>query len=164
MYNLIPNSILMRAALFLILSTFTVVQAQADSKYRNVRYGFSFPEAKGMKSDRLPDNGDGIKLKNGKGFSITAYGSNNVLTATLMDEANSHSSTMDKVTYRAKGKNWYVVSGLKGSQVIYIKGFVGVGSTNTLMLEYPKKDEKAYDLLVTKLSRGFRPGDLDNAH
>lgn len=164
MYKLRPNSMPMRAALCLFLSTFTVVHAQADSTYRNVRYGFSFPEAKGMKSDRLPDNGDGIKLKNGKGFSITAYGSNNVLTATLMDEENSHSSTMDKVTYRAKGKNWYVVSGLKGSQVIYIKGFVGVGSINTLLLEYPKKDEKAYDLLVTKLSSGFRPGDLDKAH
>lgn len=164
MYNLLPNSMLMRVALCLVLSTFTVVQAQADSRYRNVRYGFSFPEAKGMKSDRLPDNGDGIKLKNGKGFSITAYGSNNVLTTTLLDEVNSQSKTMDKVTYRAKGKNWYVLSGQKGSEVIYIKGFVGVGSINTMILEYPKKDEKAYDLLVTQLSRGFRPGDLHTAH
>ncbi|MFM2160268.1 MAG: hypothetical protein RLY39_799, partial [Actinomycetota bacterium] len=44
MYKLLPNSTQIRAALCLVLSTFTVVHAQADSTYRNVRYGFSFPK------------------------------------------------------------------------------------------------------------------------
>jgi hypothetical protein len=151
-------------ACFVLLTQSKIVNAQSDSKYRNVRYGFSFSIVKGLKSERSPDNGDGIRLKNGKGFSISAYGSNNVLTATLLDEVKSQSRTLDKVTYRAKGKNWYVLSGLKGSKVVYIKGFVGDGSINTMLLEYPKNDERAYDALVTQLSRGFRPGNLRTAH
>ncbi|HPR90415.1 MAG TPA: hypothetical protein PLD93_03160, partial [Synergistaceae bacterium] len=66
----------------------------------------------------------------------------------------------DTVTYRAKGKNWFVLSGYRGSDIVYLKLWVGPDAVNGLEMAYPSALKKEYDAVVTNIVRSFRPGDL----
>jgi hypothetical protein len=95
---------------------------------------------------------------------MTASGINNVLEDTLQTEMRSQSEGFDKITYRAKGENWFVLSGSKGAHILYLKTFIGTGSINHLSLEYPARLKAKYDEIVAKVARSFKPGSLEVAH
>ena len=72
----------------------------------------------------------------------------------------SRNADFDTVTYSAKGKNWFVLSGYRGSDIVYLKLWVGSGAVNGLEMAYPSALKKEYDAVVTNIVRSFRPGDL----
>jgi hypothetical protein len=137
---------------------------QGYNKYCNARYGFCIDYPSHFKMEPAPDNDDGRKLLDGKGFLMIASGINNANDDTLTTEMHSQSEDFDKVTYRTKGKNWFVLSGYKGSDILYVKTCVGEGAINHLYIQYPSRRKTEYEHMVTKVSRSFKPGDLRNAH
>lgn len=149
--------------LFLFL-LFSIIQlrAQQYTLYCNGRFGFCFSYPKDMKSDPPPDNGDGICVRDGHGLVITCSGIGNVLFDSVQSEMESTSKRFDKITYKAKGNNWFVLSGYNGKNILYIKTFIGKEQINDLYLEYPKELKDKYDKIVSKVIRSFKPGDLDN--
>ena len=141
--------------------------AAADQKYTrycNPRYGFCVNYPAHLRMEPPPVNGDGRGFNDGQGFSLTASGINNVLDGTLESEMKEMSEEFDKVTYRIKGDNWFILSGFKGADILYIKGYVGKGSRNHLYISYPANRKEAYDKIVSEVSRSFKPGRLDQSH
>ena len=46
----------------------------------------------------------------------------------------------------------------------YVKGFVGVGSENTLYIKYLQSKKEQYQDIVQQLESGFNHGDLNLVH
>ncbi len=91
-------------------------------------------------------------------------GINNVLGDTLPAEMISQESIFDRITYRAKGDNWFVLSGYKGSQILYRKTYLEGEAINHLSVQYPLKYAEKYADIVKQISLSFKPGDLKKAH
>ena len=152
----------------LILIFVSICPLFADSqsyvRYCNDRYGFCVDYPGNLVMEPPPDNGDGRRFHDDTGFLVIASGINNVHDDTLSEEMSSQTKDFDKVTYRAKGKNWFILSGYKGSDILYRKAYVGRGAMNHLYIKYPSQYAKAYGETVTKISRSFKPGDLSDVH
>ena len=95
---------------------------------------------------------------------MTVSGINNVSADTLESEMLLQGGSLDEITYRKKGKNWFVLSGFKGDDVLYLKTFIGSGSINHPYVRYPSGDKTLYDGIVVKISHSFKPGDINAAH
>jgi len=150
-------------AIWLLLFSSHAV-GQSFSTYRNERYGFSVMYPSDFKMDPPPENGDGRRFFKDNGCSIIASGINNIGEESVASGMRSGESNFDKITYRSKGKNWFVLSGYKGSDVLYIKSYVGVGASNDLWIRYPQTLAKEYSAITIKVSESFKPGDLKEVH
>ena len=111
-----------------------------------------------------PANDDGRQFDNGNGFYVTVSGINNVSNDTLKSEMRSAGDRFDRVTYRAKGKNWFVLSGYKDDKIIYLKTFIGRGSVNHLDIEYSVHLKAAYNMVAGNIARSFNSGQLGVSH
>ena len=62
-----------------------------------------------------------------------------------------------RVTYRFRGANFYVVSGLRGGTVYYhnVMHDLRADTFATLLLEYPRTLKPRYDPVATRVSRSF---------
>lgn len=131
---------------------------QAYTKYCNSRFGFcvSYPVNFGMSP--APDNNDGREFYDREGFSMTASGMYNVLENSLKDEMKSQEEDFDTVTYHKVKDNWYVLSGYKDNNILYIKTYMGKETIYHLYIRYPAKLKKDYNKIVSKASRSFKPG------
>lgn len=138
--------------------------AQTYARYCNERYGFCIDYPESLQKDPPPVNGDGRGFHDRHGFSMTVSGSNNSLEESLTSEMESQAGDFDRITYRTQKKNWFVLSGYRGAEILYRKTYVGEGSLNHLYIEYPAQKRKEYDAVVTRISSSFEPGDLETAH
>jgi len=145
-------------------STAAPLNAEVYARYCNDRYGFCVSYPSHFLTEPPPDNNDGRSFHDRNGMVVTASGINNVLMDTLQTEIHSCTEDFDTVTYQAKGKNWFVLSGVKGANILYVKTFVGVGSINHLYIEYPARLKTKYDAMVAEIARSFTPGRLKVAH
>jgi hypothetical protein len=159
----ILNPLIIGIALLSLIRYVVPLSAQEYARYCNDRYDFcvSYPSHFGMESP--PTNNDGRRFYDRNGLVMTASGSNNALADTLQTEMHSQGGHFDKITYRAKGENWFVISGHKGANLLYLKTFVGTGSINHLNIEYPARLKTKYDEIVAKVARSFKPGRLEVA-
>jgi hypothetical protein len=137
---------------------------EAFDRYVNVRYGFSISYPSNMKADLPPENGDGLRFSNAEGFSIVASGINNIDNESLATEEKSLEGEFDVITYKTMGKSWVVLSGHKGSKILYIKAYVGRASINHLWITYPASVAADASATVSKVSASFKPGDLGELH
>ncbi len=144
-----------------IIGYSTILSAQDYVNYCNKRFGFCLNYPSHLMKESPPANGDGRVFFDSDGLRITVSGINNVLGDTLEIEMRSQSQDLDKVTYKAKGKNWFVLSGYKGKNIIYLKTFLGTGSINHLYIEYPTYLKKKYDDIAAKISSSFKQGNLE---
>jgi hypothetical protein len=138
-----------------------------SEKYCNARFGFCVSHPASLLMDSAPANDDGRRFDNGNGLEVTASGINNSTHDTLASEMRSARDSFDRITYRAKGKNWFVLSGLKKGAtdtIIYLKTFIGRGSENHLEITYPVPLKENYRTVVGNIARSFKPGQLGVAH
>lgn len=138
--------------------------SQEYVSYCNDRYGFCVDYPSHFKMQSPPANNDGRRFYDGLGFTMTVSGINNVLDATLQSEMDSQSKDFDNLTYRVKGKNWYILSGYKDSSILYVKTYIGEGAINHLYLRYPEQQKAKYSRMVEKISGSLKPGDLKENH
>ncbi len=154
-------SLLVAGVLLLVLCTVSSeATEQTENEYCNARFGFCFSYPAYFEMDPPPANDDGRILRDGNGCVVTAWGGYNVLEETLAEAMASRSEDFDTVTYEAKGKNWFVLSGYRGSDIVYLKLWVGRDAVNGVEMTYPSALKKEYDRIVTKIVRSFRPGEL----
>jgi hypothetical protein len=138
--------------------------AQTLNKYCNTRYGFCVNYPSYLSPDIPPQNGDGQKFFIKKGLTMTVSGSNNVLNYSLHQIMTSQKTELDRITYQHQSKNYFILSGYKQNQIIYIKIYIGSGSINSLHLNYPLQLKTKYDRIITKISQSFQPGNLEESH
>jgi hypothetical protein len=160
---------LTRHSVNLLLAVFTLgsatsIGSQVFAQYCNARFGFCADYPRDLIMEPPPENGDGRRFRDTNGFLLVISGINNVLEETVDSELKSDLKSFKKVMYQSKGKNWFVLSGFQGLNVVYLKTFVGKGAINHLTITYPAARKAAYPETVTRISRSFKPGDLSTAH
>jgi len=69
----------------------------------------------------------------------------------------SQESAFDTVTYRAVKKNWFVLSGYTGKDILYIKTYIVNDTIYHLYLRYPRILKKEYNTMVSSIAGSFRP-------
>ncbi len=135
------------------------------AKYTNGRFGFSIDVPTFLIKQRDPDNGSGFTFVSDDGTVVlTVYGSHypivmytNPTIETLYQEGQANADYT--ITYKAQKNNWYVLSGSKGSDVVYEKYFLkSDGSENVFVITYPQYREKEFDPIVTHISKSFKTG------
>lgn len=130
----------------------------------NERYGFCVEHPSALAVDRPPANRDGRRWHDPHGFQMVVSGINNVLDDTVESEMKSQARDIEPIAYRTKGRNWFVLSGRKGSDIVYLKTYVGRGAINQLSITYPATRGAGYAEVAARISRSFTPGDLDAGH
>lgn len=137
--------------------------AIAYATYVNPRFGFSIKYPRKFRRESPPENGDGIGCYDKQGFRMTASGINNVLNDTLASEMAENRRDFGRITYMAKGSNWFAISGISGVKILYRKTFVGKGSINELDISYPAALKDSYNWIVKSIVSSFKPGRLAEA-
>jgi hypothetical protein len=64
------------------------------------------------------------------------------------------------VTYAPKGRNWFVLSGYRGSDIYYEKIMFSCGRNlvSVFAISYPQADRRRYDPIVERMEDEFSPG------
>lgn len=155
---------IMLVAIVAVASLVGLGRAEGVQRYCNPRFGFCVDYPLGLVMEPEPTNGDGRRLHDSKGLVMIVSGINNVTDDSLESEMQSQRNDFDQVSYQAIGKNWFVLSGKKGDDILYRKTYIGAGTMHHLSLEYPFSLKRAYDPIVSRISRSFTPGELDAAH
>jgi len=147
-------------SILLFSSVSQVYAQQAYTKYCNSRYGFcvEYPVNFGM--EPAPTNNDGRVFYDQEGFSMRVYGSYNVLDHSMKAEMKDEEKEFDIVTYRAAKRNWYVLSGYKDDDIVYLKTYMNRNKEifYYLRISYPAKFKTEYNEIVSKVSKSFKPG------
>jgi len=126
-------------------------------KYANTRYGFSIEYPSTFVTKVIPDNNDGIMLASPDGsVELTISGINNVLNETAISSYNELIKNHSNASYKNQQGNWFVVSWMEGDKIVYEKGVVGKGSSNSFVIKYPLTQKKAYDSIVSHLNSTFK--------
>ena len=136
------------------------MKAQAENRYCNERFDFCVSYPADFKKEAEPANGDGQAFYDAQGFSMIVSGMNNVMDYTLRGLLTSQRRDFDRITYQAKGKNWFVLSGYKGNTILYVKFYLNPQTINAFYLQYPKNLQTTYAPLVTQIVKSFTPGAL----
>jgi hypothetical protein len=66
----------------------------------------------------------------------------------------------DELTYRPRGRSWFVLSGYRGNNIYYEKVMFSCAGevVNVLALTYPADQHNVYDRVVEHMEDTFRPG------
>ena len=66
----------------------------------------------------------------------------------------------DEVTYRPRGRSWFVLSGYRGDQIYYEKVMFSCGGqiVNVFAISYPVVERDIFDPVVERMEDSFRPG------
>ncbi len=109
--------------------------------------------------DPPPVNGDGLEFKaaDGSGLWISASYAPSVVTDTFQEYKAwlLEHAELDRLTYKAEGKNWLVLSGTKGRNIVYRKVLEGCGTAHEVQIEYPVERKALYASIVARLSRSL---------
>lgn len=146
----------------------TATNSMDLSTYRNARFGFSVRYPSTWVRGDEPTNGDGCIISPQDGtIEVTVSGSNNTLNETPQ-RAYYRTLNMAKQRgipgFHTISDDWYVVTYTDGTFIYYVKGFVGVGSENTLHIKYLQSKKDQYQDIVQQLENGFNHGNLDAGH
>jgi hypothetical protein len=65
------------------------------------------------------------------------------------------------ITYRAHGRDWFVISGTAGTDGVFYKRHLlshGGEMTEGFVMSYPLRLKQKYDPVVARMAKSFRPG------
>ncbi len=125
-------------------------------QYCNARFGFCVEVDNQWGKEAAPANNDGRSFFDGEGLKVSVWGSYNALNETPREAMSNAQNGLDRVTYETMRDNWFVVSGYKGSDIVYTRVFLHNDTYYTLLITYPKTLQKEYNAIVTRLSKTFR--------
>ncbi len=154
------------------LLLFTVEQASGQSAsswntYQNARFGYEIGYPGDFhKEEPPPENNDGRIFTSSDGkATITVYGSFNALSRTIAgmyrSQLDEYSKEGKTVTYKARGDNWFVLSGFDGDRIFYIKTLRKKADKEnevyaTIIFYYPRASKNTYDAVTERLSKSLR--------
>jgi hypothetical protein len=66
----------------------------------------------------------------------------------------------DELTYRPRGRSWFVLSGYRGDDIYYEKVMFSCGGqvVNVMAVSYPSRERSIYDPAVERMEDTFGPG------
>jgi len=148
---------------FALFAPFPAAQAQeAWTSYRNPRFGTTIDYPARFRPGRPPDNNDGLAFTAPDGATLSVWGSLNVMERDVAGlEAFLREGKQDaRVTYRAAGKNWLVLSGVQADRVFYERHVFSHRNEveNAFQISYPAALAATYDPIVARISKSLRPG------
>ncbi len=116
--------------------------------YMNVRYGFSFSLPAGDYSVVEAENSDGVTIKDGKGFTLLAYGTRSFVVFeksfnTAFKEIADELDTVTKEVVQPELKI-FEITGLKNNNVIHIKCLFGEKHASILRITHGKSAHQFY--------------------
>lgn len=126
--------------------------------YVNGRYGTSADIPGEFLADPPPANGDGQRFTSPLGGTISVFGAINFTGGGLNNYRGFLKETMEsdgwKLTYTPAGPNWFVLSGVKGSEIAYVRAEQPKGCASDIIhqidFRYPTRDGKAWEPIVKK--------------
>ncbi|AZO07154.1 MULTISPECIES: hypothetical protein [unclassified Mesorhizobium] len=145
---------LRRIGLFAALLFLTTTALAKPFTYVNARFGTvcTFPDQIFTERMPEPENGDGLEWHSADGASVACYGSYNALDDTpksLVENEKASPEPGEEVTYGKAGKNWAVLSGMKGDKIFYRRSVFGRKDViHSVFIEYPAALKAKYDPLV----------------
>ena len=160
---------------FLVLAIFaaaTVIQSAAPvmaqgstwRTYHNERYGTTIDYPDFFKAGPPPANNDGLAFKSPHGAEFSVFASYNALDfdlAGFRDFIVKNLGAGEVITYQARGDDWFVISGTKGSDGVFYERHLlshGKQMTEGFVVSYPARLKQKYDPIVTRMSKSFRAG------
>lgn len=134
--------------------------------YINEKFGYRISYPDSFKPTAMSSSSDGITLTSTDGAaSLEVRGATNIDRKTTKDFYDEAIRTAPgKVGYSELGGSWFVVTWTDGNRVGYRKMFVGTGFYNFFTLTFPKRQQRVYDSVVTKIEKSFKPGELEDSH
>ena len=137
--------------------------AQSWRTYRNPRFGTTIEHPDSFRAGRPPDNGGGLGFTARDTASFSVWGSHNALDHDLagLESFIREEVTSDKrVTYEARGANWFVIAGVHEANTFYERYLLSHGGkiVNGFTMQYASRLKAPYDSIVTRMSRSFRAG------
>ena len=129
--------------------------AEGWTRYCNARFGQCADIPATYRSDPPPENGDGLVFRDGAGMSITVSAMYNALNDSVASQRQSNIELEAAPTYQAQGSNWFVISGVKGDNIFYLKSFVTKSTISDLWIEYPAARKADYDAVVARVVKSF---------
>jgi hypothetical protein len=125
--------------------------------YVNPRFAFSIcypPDLHHKGPDSI--NGDGRMFVDRAGTELRVWGEYDPWEGGLREaiEQNRKFLANDgaRVTYQAKGENWFVLSGQKAGRIIYLRSRVTRGRYTSFELTYPKSASAKWSGLIPQLA------------
>jgi len=124
----------------------------APSTYVNDRFGTvcTFPDE--IFTERQPLAADGASL-----VCSGIFNADDETPKGFVASENASTEPNYKVTYSKTGKNWAILSGLKGDHVFYERRLFGKdGVIRTVWIEYPSSLKSKYDPLVGAIAASLK--------
>lgn len=151
----------MRIFLAAVLAAFAAQSASAESwrAYHNARFGTTAEVPEGWRMGAPPENNDGRVFTSPDGraqiivsgmFSIGPRSEEFALRLGPLED--------EIIEYDRRGRDWLVVSGVKGEKIFYRKSLLSCRDTiwNSVFLEYPASEKDKYDALVAHVAASLR--------
>ncbi|HLJ65000.1 MAG TPA: hypothetical protein VKT70_12885 [Stellaceae bacterium] len=158
--------------LFIVLPLMVMAPAGADphdyASYHNTRFGQRVEYPRDLFPIRRPppENDDGQIFTSQDGEStLSASGRWNIDEFPAIDPVLTEAEAFRiadgwTVTYRKTGKDWCVMSGIKGDHIFYEKLLLTHRKKiiNTLTLDYPVAAKPLIDPVIARIAASFREG------
>ena len=159
----ISRRVLIGAALAALPCAAFAQTGETWKTYSNDRFGTSISYPTRFKPGRPPDNNDGLSFNAGDGAELAVWGSLNVLehdVAGLEAFLREGLKADEKITYRAAGKNWLVLSGTRGDRLFYRRYLLSHRNEvqNAFEISYPAALATSYDPIVARISKSLKAG------
>ena len=130
--------------------------------YQNARYNFSIAYPSTLVPEGESDNGDGQTFRTrDDSVLMRVWGSQNISNESLREAYQTAISDIESMdggtaTYKFLGRNFFVVSGLRGGKVIYQKTLMRGDVFKTFLIEYPVALQSTYDSITARVARSFK--------
>lgn len=130
--------------------------------YTNTKFLCSIKYPSNLKV--VEETADGNMFKSDdKSLSLQIYGTNNVSHDTI-DSLYKKAIKNNKMYYKVKSDNWFVISYVEGDKIVYQKKVVGKGSIDTFIFKFPANQKNNYTKVVEMIEKSFKASSTDNAY
>jgi hypothetical protein len=165
--NFLQNHILfVLPLLFMVVNSLLPLHAAGNEPnyktYINDRFGYKVDYPAFLKPQGEPTNNDGqVFLSKSGDAEMRAYGG--YLVAFTFDEEYNKALTDNWeqkgkaiVTYKARGKDWFVISGTIAKKIFYRKSFCKKDTMRTVTFLYPTLEKATFNKVVGQVVSSFK--------
>jgi hypothetical protein len=131
--------------------------------YANARFNYRISYPADFAPQEEAPNGDGRKFTSTDGAELAVWGSNNALDRAIAEEADADYEFLLKerfpgsaITYKTRGKNFYVYSGTVGDKIFYWKKIHRGNTIVAFEFVYPAAKRARYDTATKVIAKSFK--------
>ena len=149
-------------AVVLLCAPALALAGQQWQPYVNDRFGVHADVPQGWASGNPPENNDGLTFTSPDGTAQVAVWGSFQADDSLDNAFATESAPNDgeTITYKTRGKQSLVISGVKGETIFYRRLVLSCRNSvwNGVEITYPKAKKAAFDPLVGHIAASLKPG------